>query len=508
MTDPTYSVNKTAEAAEHPQHEAANNPRYYSGIDWVALLFRLLENIHWILLTAILFGAAAGYYVKNYVAPVYQATSKIYIAGSETTISLADLQLGSTLAADYQEVFKIWHVHEMVDQRLGLNYSYGKLAGMVSVSNPSSSHILYINIKSSDPQEAKQLADTYAEVIMDYISEKMELRRPRLLQVAQVPSSPISPNIKASVIRAFMAGGMLTAAVVVLLYLLDDKIRTDDDIEKATGLATLGTLMKQEHSNKNDPVSAAPQAATSEHCAEIQTDLSLGYAGDEAINMICSSIMFAGKNVKRIAITSHEADDGKTFIATRIAHSMASRGKKTLLIDGDLRKASITWQYKVGHTAKGLAHLLSGQCALEEAVYSTNIPNLYLLPAGEPVKTPLPLLTSPDFDQLMEHFNDAYDLVIIDSPPIGVVIDAAEIARRCDGSLLVLHYNKQTKSALRHMQRLMEQTGTPIIGCILNLVAPKKLSQKRYYYRYGSDYYYADTDHKKKGKSGSRWRKQ
>lgn len=507
MKEPANSVNPTAQAEGYQPGENANDARYYTGIDWASLLLRLLENIHWILLAAVLCAAATGLYYKTRVVPIYQATSKIYIAGSETTISLSDIQLGSSLAADYQEAFHIWHVHGMVNERLGLNYSYEKLAGMVSVYSPSGSHILYINIRSSDPQEAKQLADTYADVVQDFIAEKMELRRPQLIQTAQIPSSPISPNIRSSVIKAFLAGALAAAAVFVLLFLLDDKIRTGDDVEKASGLATLGILMKQEPDHKGGSQPAAPLPAPAPHCAVIQSDLSLGYAGDEAVNAICSAVMFAGKTVKRIAVTSHESNDGKSFLSIRIARSMADRGKKTLLIDGDLRKASITGHYRIKNTQKGLAHLLSGQCALEDAVYATNFPNLYLLPAGEAIKTPLPLLTSPDFEQLMEYLASEYDLVIVDTPPVGVVIDAAEIAKRCDGCLLVLEYNKQTKGALRYMQRTMEQTHTPIIGCVINKAAAKKLSQKRYYYQYYGDYRYDASSKGSTGKAGSRGRK-
>ena len=494
----------------HQENAASEGTRYYTGIDWAALLFGLLENIHWILLTAIVFGIAEMLYVKLAVTPIYQATSKIYIAGSETTISLSDLQLGSSLATDYQEAFKIWHVHEMVDERLGLDYSYSRLAGMISVNNPSGSHLLYINIKSSDPTEAKLLADTYADVIQDFIAEKMELRRPQILEVAQLPTRPISPNIKSSVIKAFVIGGFLAAAVVVFLNLLDDKIRTEDDVKKATGLATLGVVSRQEINSLKQTPSESPQEKPGAHTALIRKNLSLDYGGNESINMICSAIMFAGKNIKRIAITSHEANNGKTFISLRIAASMAARGKKVLIIDADLRKSVMVEQYSIINTGVGLAHLLSGQCKLEDAVYATNQPNLYLIPIGELLIAPLPLLTSDEFDQLMDYAGKAFDLVIVDTPPIGIVIDAAEIAKRCDGSILVLNYNKQTKATLRYMQRLMDQTKTPILGCVINNVTVKKLYRKRYYYRYGSyggyggkngyGYYGARNDDKPKTK--------
>ena len=510
MRNMIVNDHRKREESDLQQIEGADGTRYYTGIDWAALMFRLLENIHWILLTACVFAAATGIYVSSCVTPIYQATSKIYIAGSDTTISLSDIQLSSSRAMDYQEAFKIWHVHEMVDEKLGLDYSYSKLSAMVSVYNPAGSHILYINVKSPDPEEAKLLADTYAATVQNFISEKMELRKPQLIQMAQLPSIPISPNLKVDVLKALLFGGLLAAVVVMILYLLDDKIRTSDDIEKATGLATFGMLMNQEQgTQKPVPSRADREAPTDARCAIIRRELSLGYAGDEAINAICSAIMFTGKNMKRIAITSHGANNGKTFLAMRVARGMANRGERVLVVDGDLRKASIAKQYRIRGVAKGLAHYLSGQCALEDAIYATNIPNLYLLPAGQALVTPLPLLTSPDFEQLMDTVGKEFDLVIVDTPPVGVVIDAAEIAKRCDGSLLVLEYGKQTKGMLRYMQRIMGQTQTPIIGCVLNKVIIKKLSQRRYYYSYGDNYsnYSYSSNANKRSMSQSRGRK-
>ena len=130
-------------------------------IDLLALFFRFLEKIHWIILAALAGAAIAFVIVRFMVTPIYQATAKIYIVGSDTTISLSDLQIGSNLAADYQEVFKNWHVHELVDKRLNLDYSYQKLTNMLTVSNPANTHVIYVSIKSPDPQEAMQIADTY-----------------------------------------------------------------------------------------------------------------------------------------------------------------------------------------------------------------------------------------------------------------------------------------------------------------------------------------------------------
>ncbi len=469
-----------------------NTPEYYSGIDWVSVLFRLLEKVHWIILGALLGAVITWFAVTRIVTPVYQATSKIYIAGSETTISLSDLQMGSTLAVDYQEVFKIWHVHEMVDERLNLNYSYTELADMVSVSNPSGSHLLYIYVNSPNPEEAKLLADTYAEVVQDYIANKMELRKPQILEKARTPSRPISPNVTASVAKGALFGGLFMIVVFLFVFILDDRIRTGEDITKAVDLPLFGTVTRQ-NMEKNaaeqdeQDRAATPLAVNGEHQAVFRGNLKLDYAGEEAINAICSSMTFAGKSLKRVLISSCGANEGKTFTALQIAIGMTRRGTRVLLIDADLRLSVMKTKYDIhfGSQPVGLAHLLSGQCTAEDAIYHTNIPNLDLMPDGASIKTPLSLLTSPEFDSLMKTAGEAYDLVIVDTPPLGAVVDAAEISRRCDGSMLVLEYNRTQAKALKEAVGLLRQTGTPVLGCVVNKAAVSRIGKSRYSYYYG-----------------------
>lgn len=476
--------------------------RYYSGIDWKSLLLRLLGKIHWIVLSAVLGGVLAWISVTLFVTPVYQATSKLYIAGSEDAISMSDIQLGSVLAVDYQEVFKIGDIHEMVIQRLGLSYSPAQIAKLVSVNNPSGSHLLYITAKSSDPLEAKQIADTYAEVVQEYIVDRMELRKPQILEKAQVPSAYVSPNKIRVALKSAFGCALAVAAVIIFLFLLDNKIRTSEDVEKATGLATLGMLTKQNDTEDFSRSRHREKENETAHLAEISQKLTLDFAGDEAINTICSNIAFAGKNIKRIAVTSYNASSGKTYLSLRIAYSMATRGKTVLLIDGDLRKSVLVHRYRITNVDKGLAHYLSGQCELGDAVYQTNLPGLYLLPAGRLVKTPLPLLTSEDFAYLMDFVGKEFDIVVVDTPPVGAVIDAAEIAKHCDGTLLILDHNKITREELQKLQRTMEQTETPIIGCVINKVILNKLDQKRYYYQYDYSGYGEGAERsQKKGKA-------
>ena len=228
-------------------------------IDLGGLFFRLLEKIHWIIICAIIGAAIAGALVFKFITPIYQATAKIYIVGSDTTISLSDLQIGSNLAADYQEVFKNWHVHELVDKRLNLDYSYSKLSGMINITNPQNTHVLYVNVKSPDPEEAKLIADTYAQVAREFIAAKMDMREPNIFEEAKLPDKPVSPQKTRDIVIGFVLGALLAMAIITVKFLTDDRILTTEDISKVGNLATLGMIPLQDfeqNAAEGEPTSA------------------------------------------------------------------------------------------------------------------------------------------------------------------------------------------------------------------------------------------------------------
>lgn len=234
----------------------------------------------------------------------------------------------------------------------------------------------------------------------------------------------------------------------------------------------------------------------------------MDYVGTEALNTICSNLSFAGKNLKKIVFTSCSASDGKSFLTMQIAVNLAKRGKRVVLIDADLRRSVLLSRHHInlGPNPQGIVHYLAGHCALEDAIYETDIPNAYLIPVGRNTSNPLPLLNSPDFQRLLEYCTENFDLVLIDAAPIGLVIDAAEIARYCDGAVFVARYRKTRARELTMAKQQMEQANCPIIGCIINAVAMDTLSAKKnysssYYSHYNSDYYKKTDDKEPKEKS-------
>ncbi len=219
----------------------------------------------------------------------------------------------------------------------------------------------------------------------------------------------------------------------------------------------------------------------------------LDYAGAEAMNTICANLLFAGRGIKKIIVTSCEPGDGKSYMTLQIAQNMARRGKRIVVVDCDLRKSAMIKQYKMTTEGKwtGLAHFLADYYKLDDILYQTDVEGLFFIPIGQYVINPIPLLNSSDFKKMLDELAAAFDLVLIDAPPVGLVIDAAEMAQLCDGCVMVFEYEKTRRRSVKIAKRQIEQSGCPIVGCIINKVSFDTLSSKKYYHQgYYSHYGY------------------
>lgn len=229
----------------------------------------------------------------------------------------------------------------------------------------------------------------------------------------------------------------------------------------------------------------------------------LGYAGSEAINTLCTNLTFSGEDVKKIMVTSCHASEGKSHLSMNVMRTMARLGKSVVLVDADLRRSVIDsrfdLQYENANYKPGLAHFLAGQVDEEDVIYQTNLTGAYMVPSGREVSNPLPLLNSRRFEQLLDHLAQRADYVIVDAPPVGMVIDGAQIAKSCDGTLIVVNYNSVHRQELIDVKDQLEQTGCPILGTVLNMVEYDDYMSRKYYYKsYYSHYGYYNSEGKKK----------
>ncbi len=224
-----------------------SNGRGEVEIDLVELFFRMLAS--WKLIAALcLLGALAAFGVTRFMmTPQYKATSTIYVVSrKDSAINMSDLQIGTALTQDYIKVFSMWEVHEEVISHLSLPYSYAYMKSHLSVTNTSNTRMLDIAFTSPDPKEAADVANEYAIVASAFIAETMSTDKPNIVSVALKPSNPVSPSMTKNVAIGFLLGGVLSAGYVFLQMMLDDKIKTAEDIRRYTGLVNLAIVPKED----------------------------------------------------------------------------------------------------------------------------------------------------------------------------------------------------------------------------------------------------------------------
>ena len=217
----------------------------------------------------------------------------------------------------------------------------------------------------------------------------------------------------------------------------------------------------------------------------------LDFAATEALNTLCTNLVFCGDSFRRILVTSSQGNEGKSFISLGITKTLASMGYSVLLIDGDLRQSVLSKDYGIHYPpdALGLSHFLSRELNMDDVIYATNFPGAYLLPVGRYVINSMQLLSSWRFEELMSQMAAKVDYIIVDTPPVGAIVDAAVVAKSCDGAILVAASNIPTKQEFMNAKQQIEMSGCPVIGAVLNKTAPDS-SGSKYYNRYGYGYGY------------------
>ncbi|MBQ5445548.1 MAG: polysaccharide biosynthesis tyrosine autokinase [Lachnospiraceae bacterium] len=212
----------------------------------------------------------------------------------------------------------------------------------------------------------------------------------------------------------------------------------------------------------------------------------LDSSSSEAYKRLRTNIQFCGSDVKVIAITSTIPNEGKSSVSFNLAVSMADAGKRVIFLDTDLRKSVLVGRYKINKAVKGLTHYLSGVNQFDEVVYATNVDNLHVVFSGPVPPNPSELLGNKYFKNLVKQLRENYDYVIIDTPPVGSVIDAAIVAQECDGVILVVSSGEISYKAVQKSKDQMEKSNCRILGAVLNKV---EIGKGGYYGKYYGRYY-------------------
>ncbi len=435
---------------------------------------------HWIAVTvAVLLGAAAAYAFSAMQTPMYAASSAGFVtsgAGGDPGLDNLNDILSKSRAASYLVLAKDRETASIAAEDLGLDTSPGALVGQIEVSQPPDTVIIQITARATSPEGAQELADAWvralaqrvADIEADSAKRGQGGMRIEISETAQLPGSPVSPNIPRNVGLGAVLGGLLGFGYAVARSILDRRIRSAADIERDFDVPVVGAI-PDVGSGAGLIVAdstAGPSAHASEGYRRLRTNL---------------SYMDVDHPPRAIVITSPRQGDGKSTTAVNLAAAIALSGQDVTLVDGDLRRPNLAPLLGLDGTI-GLTDVLAGRVKLSDALQAhSEIEGLQVLTSGTKPPNPSELLGSDAMRSLIGDLaKQGY--VIIDAPPLLPVTDAAILGHGADGALITIAtgttLDHELQTALTHLGNAQARP----LGVVLNKVSRKSAGAGYYGY--------------------------
>ena len=333
------------------------------------------------------------------------------------------------------------------------------------------------------------------------ISEVGQLGNVRIIDNAKEPKYPVKPKKKLNLILAILVGLGLGVGIAFVLEYMDNSVRTIEDIEDL-GLSIMGSVpvIKPEQGNG---LLKRRDAGQDDETKQIEARLVTHYRPksplSEAYRTLRTNIQFSktDEQVKTILVTSSAPKEGKSTTVANLAITMAQMGLRTVLIDTDLRRPVIHKLFNLDRRI-GITNVLVGNTSLEEAIQQTSIDNLNILTCGTLPPNPSELLGSDRMKEHLRELKNRFDIILLDSPPVIAVTDAAVLAPLVDGVLLVVNSGGTQREALIRASELLAHVDARVLGVLLNNIQVNQVYGSYYYYYYYHYYYGQDGGRKKK----------
>ena len=429
-----------------------------------------------IALILILFIALGYLYSYYYVVPEYKSTSTLLlIPNDDETVTSSDLTLNSGLISTYGNIAKNSKVLKQVISNLNLNIQEGQLLSKIEINIIKDTHIMEISVSDTDPQMATNITKELSNVFLNEIKQIYNLNNIGIVDEAQLPDTPYNINHIKDMFVFVCMGIVVSFAYIVIIYLFDNTIKKEEDIEEYIKIKSLGSVPIN-----NDKSEIINRENTKTYITE-------------SINTIRTNILYMNstKNAKTILITSCMPREGKSWISTNIAASFAETNKKVLLVDADMRKGRINKIFKVDNRAGLSNYLFNMNSDVEKDVYlakeyikETKIPNLHILTNGTIPPNPSELLASSNMKELLAILKSIYDIIIIDAPPCKLVSDSIVLSTIVDSSVIVTNSGNTKISDLKEIKKSINIVGGKIIGAIVNKA---KIKGKKYSKKYQNE---------------------
>lgn len=448
--------------------------------DYVRLLRRNLV----LLISLTLIGLCMGVLTAITTPTRYSASTQLLVsAQAGDTATPAELNLARGYAQQavisYIDIMPSALVLQPVIDSLDLDLTVAQLSSKVTAAAASTtSTAITLTVSDHNPAQAARIANAIGDSFTAVVAEQLERpidARPSLvridtLEAASVPVSPAAPNIPLTLTVGAMLGLAGGIGVAVLRAILDNRIRTIDDVERAVSAPTLGGIALDPEAKKRPLVVAAdardPRA--------------------EAFRSLRTNVKFLdlGEGPMALTVTSAGPGEGKSTTTANLAITFAESGVRVALIDADLRLPRIADYFSI-EGGVGLTEVLIGRATASETLQHWGRGALFILPAGTIPPNPAELLGSAAMTVLLNDLKAAFDIIIIDSPPVGLVTDAAVLARQTQGAILVAAAGKTRANRLTDAEETIEKIGAKVLGTVVTML-PTRGADRTGYGVYGA----------------------
>jgi capsular exopolysaccharide synthesis family protein len=451
---------------------------------------------HWlaiVLMTLVGLAAAFGWYLLQ--TPVYQATAIGLVQTKQTAQTPQQQQQNLVLGPQFDGYARskmptylamlTWkQVAEGAISTLGLSDTPDQAVSRITVDNPADTNMLSITATGSSPRNAVALAEGWLTSLSTVI-DKTEGDGTKgsapvtitIQQSAILPSAPIFPELRTSLIVGGVLGLGLGIAFALMRTAADRRIRTAEDVENRTGLPVVGTI----------PLTNSGDSRLFDETALSETGAR--FAVSEAMRSLRTNLQFMDVDnpPRAIVVTSPIPSDGKSTIACNLAATLAAGGKPVVLIDGDLRRSTVAKTMGLPGGA-GLSDVLSGRAEIADVLQRTpRYDHLFVLTAGSTPPNPSEVLGSERMRRLIDDLAN-HATVIIDAPPLLPVTDGAVLTHQADGALVVISVGKTTHDLLERSLDTISKAGGRALGVVLNKAPVKGVDSSAYSYGYRHDY--------------------
>ena len=456
--------------------------------DWNA---KKILDILWkgkiLLIVFVVIGGIIGYtYNKVFTKPIYQSSSSIILSvtnedakeiisennidgieddDTRQKVSQGDLSLSKQLMSTYSQIIKSESVIKKVIANLQLSTTPEKLKNDIIVTPQAESAVIKITVNSTSAEEAATIVEEIDKVFFDRIAELYNITNAKVLDEPIVENVPSNINPEKYAVIGGLIGLVLAFSIIIIKEYLNDNIKTESDVENGTKLPTLSQI--EHFNNSNGKLIAFNES----------------HMSTESFRVLVANIKYF--NIQSLLVLSNMPEEGKSVVSANLALTFAASGKKTLLIDSDMRKGTQHEIFDIKND-KGLSNLiLDDITTFDNYIKKDVVENLDIITKGNASLNYSKLLFSNTIENIIKQAKKKYDFIIVDGTPNKLVADGSLLYKTTDSTLIVVKYNNTKVSDVNKIKTSIQRNGGNILGVVINNIPKGRDGYKDYSY-YGN----------------------